>query len=247
MIFVLKILRSIKLVFHGDVEHGDNMGHKGDISSGDIQWMTAGSGIIHQEMPKGNSKGQMLGFQLWANLPKSSKMMDPRYRGIKKAEIPIVKTAEGATVRIICGELNGTSGPVKDIVTEPEYFDIELPAGKSFTHFVKENHTVFVYVIDGEAYFDHLRKPFAHDASGVNYFDMRPTCPCSNGSLVLYKKSGNHINVTTVGNSVRFLLVSGKPLNEPIAWYGPIVMNTHEELRQAFQELKEGTFIKNEV
>lgn len=237
-------IETITYVLEGDVEHGDSMGHRGDISSGDIQWMTAGSGIIHQEMPKGNSKGQMLGFQLWANLPRNSKMMDPRYRGIKKNEIPLVTTADGAKVRIICGEINGTKGPVQDIMTDPEYLDVELPAGKSFTHLVKENHTVFAYVIDGEAYFDHIRKPFAHDAIGANYFDMHAPCPCGNGTLVLYKKSGNHITVTTTDRSVRFLLVSGKPLNEPIAWYGPIVMNSQEELRQAFQEFNDGTFIK---
>lgn len=238
-------METITYVLEGDVEHGDSMGHKGDISSGDIQWMTAGSGIIHQEMPKGNSKGQMLGFQLWANLPSHSKMMDPRYRGIKKNEIPVVKTPDGAIVRIISGSVDGTTGPVTDIMTEPEYLDIELPAHKSFTHLVKDNHTLFAYVIDGEAYFDHSRKPFSHDASGVNYFDMRSPCPCSNGTLVLFKRRGTHVTITTNQHSVRFLLISGKPLNEPIAWYGPIVMNTHEELRKAFQEYNDGTFIKH--
>lgn len=236
-------IETITYVLEGDVEHGDSMGHKGDISGGDVQWMTAGSGIIHQEMPKGNRKGEMLGFQLWANLPRHSKMMDPRYRGIKKKDIPVV-SQDGATIRIICGEINGTKGPVQDVVIEPEYFDVELAAGKTFTHSVKNNHTVFAYVIDGEAYFDHIRTPFAHDASGVNYFDMRSPCPCHNGTLILYHKTGTHITVTTVNHSVRFLLVSGRPLNEPVAWYGPIVMNTHAELRQAFQEFEEGTFIK---
>lgn len=237
-------IETITYVLEGDVEHGDSMGHRGDISSGDVQWMTAGSGIIHQEMPKGNSRGQMFGFQLWANLPSHSKMMDPRYRGIRKKEIPVVTTNDGATVRIISGEINGTKGPVQDIITEPEYFDIELKPGKSFSHLVKKDHTVFAYVIDGEAYFDHARMPFAHDASGVNYFDMRSPCPCRDGTFVLYKKGGTHVTVTTVNHAVRFLLITGKPLNEPIAWYGPIVMNTHAELRQAFQEFEEGTFIK---
>ena len=121
--------------------------------------------------------------------------MDPRYRGIKKNEIPVVRTSDGASVRIICGEIDGTKGPVQDILTQPEYLDVELPAGKSFTHMVDANHTVFAYVIDGEAYFDHIRQPFAHDASGVNYFDMRSPCPCGNGSLILYKKGGTHITV----------------------------------------------------
>lgn len=238
-------METITYVLEGDVEHGDSMGHKGDISSGDVQWMTAGSGIIHQEMPKGNSKGQMLGFQLWANLPSHSKMMDPRYRGIKKNEIPLVTLPDGIKVRIISGELNGTKGPVQDVITNPSYMDIEIPAGKSFTHLVENNHTVFAYVIDGEAYFDHLRKPFAHDASGINYFDMRSPCPCGDGTLILFKRQGTHVTITTDKHSVRFLLVSGKPLNEPIAWYGPIVMNTNEELRIAFQEFNDGTFVKH--
>lgn len=238
-------IETITYVLDGDIEHGDSMGHKGDISGGDVQWMTAGSGIIHQEMPKGNSKGQMLGFQLWANLPAHSKMMDPRYRGIRKNEIPIVLTQDGAQVRIICGEINGTKGPVQDIVTDPEYMDVELPAGKSFTHIVKDGHTVFAYVIDGEAFFDHIRKPFAHDAIGDNYFDMKSPCPCRDGTLVLYKKRGTHVTVTTDKHSVRFLLVSGRPLKEPVAWYGPIVMNTHAELRKAFEEFNEGTFIRH--
>lgn len=235
-------IETITYVLEGDVEHGDSMGHKGDISSGEVQWMTAGSGIIHQEMPKGNSKGQMLGFQLWANLPSHSKMMDPRYRGIKKNEIPVVSMPDGTKVRIICGEINGVKGPVQDIMTNPEYMDVELLAGKSFTHVVKEGYTVFAYVIDGEAYFDHIRTPFTHDATGDNYFDMKSPCPCCDGSLVLYKKNGTYVTITTHQHSARFLLISGKPLNEPIAWYGPIVMNTHEQLRQAFQEFQDGTF-----
>ena len=237
-------IETITYVLYGDVEHGDSMGNKGDISSGDVQWMTAGSGIIHQEMPKGNRKGQMLGFQLWANLPADSKMMQPRYRGIKRNDIPLIKTADGASIKIICGEINGVRGPVQDIMTDPEYLDIELPAGKIFHHTVKADHTVFAYVIDGEAYFDTKRTPFAHNAAGVNYFDMCPTCPCSDGTLVLYENAGAQLNITTQKQAVRFLLVSGKPLREPIAWHGPIVMNTHEELRTAFREYKEGTFVK---
>lgn len=237
-------IETITYVLEGDVEHGDSLGHQGDISSGDVQWMTAGSGIIHQEMPKGNNKGQMLGFQLWVNLPAHLKMMDPQYRGIKKNEIPLVVTHEGASVRVICGEVEGIKGPIQNIVTNPEYLDVEIPAGKSFTHYVNGDHTVLAYVIDGEAYFDSIRIPFAHEAAGINYFDMRSPCPCNNGTLVLYEKTGTYITITADKNSVRFLLASGKPLNEPIAWYGPIVMNTHEELRKAFQEFKDGTFVK---
>ncbi len=236
-------IETITYVLDGDVEHGDSMGNKGDISAGDVQWMTAGSGIIHQEMPKGNRKGQMLGFQLWANLPARSKMMAPHYRGIKHTEIPIITTPSGAKVRIICGEVNGTKGPVQGIAIDPEYLDVEIPRGKSFTHAINPEHTVFAYVIDGEAFFDRARTPFEHEAVGVNYFDMQPPCPCGDGTLVLFG-AGTNITVNADKHSVRFLLISGKPLNEPIAWYGPIVMNTREELRKAFQEYQDGTFVK---
>ncbi len=238
-------METITYVLDGDVEHGDSMGNQGIISAGDVQWMTAGSGIIHQEMPKGNRIGEMLGFQLWANLPAHSKMMEPRYRDVKRNDIPVIKTPEGATIRIICGSINGTQGPVQDIITEPEYLDVTLPAGKTFTHPVKSSHTVFAYVIDGDAYFDPARIPFAHDAAGINYFDMKPPCSCGNGTLVLYEIGGTNITVTTDKHDVRFLLISGKPLNEPIAWYGPIVMNTHAELRLAFEEYQDGTFVKS--
>lgn len=237
-------IETITYVLDGDVEHGDSLGNQGNISTGDIQWMTAGSGIIHQEMPKGNRKGQMLGFQLWANLPARLKMIPPRYRDVKRKEIPLITTMDGATVRVICGNINGTEGPIKDIVTEPEYFDVELSAGKTFVHPVQPGHNVLAYVIDGEAYFDPTRTPFAYDVAGVNYFDMQAPCACTDGSLILYEREGANVTVTTDKRSVRFLLISGKPLNEPIAWYGPIVMNTHAELRQAFQEYQDGTFIK---
>ena len=140
--------------------------------------------------------------------------------------------------------MEGTSGPVQDILTQPEYLDVTLPANKTFTHAVKADHTVLAYVIDGEAYFDSCRAPFAHDAAGENYFDMKPPIACGNGTIALYEKGGTAITVTTDKNAVRFLLVSGKPLNEPIAWYGPIVMNTQAELRDAFREYKDGTFVK---
>lgn len=237
-------IETITYVLDGDIEHGDSMGNQGDITSGDVQWMTAGSGIIHQEMPKGNAKGQMFGFQLWANLPEKYKMMEPRYRDVKAKTIPMVKTSEGAQIKIICGKVNGTKGPVQDIVTNPEYLDIEIPSGKTFTHAVKPEHNVLIYVIEGSAYFDPSRTPFSYDAAGINYFDMKPPCSCADGSLILYERKGSKIAVTTDRQSVRFLLMSGKPINEPIAWYGPIVMNTHEELRQAFLEYRDGTFVK---
>jgi redox-sensitive bicupin YhaK (pirin superfamily) len=240
-------IETITYVLDGDVEHGDSLGNKGNIGAGDVQWMNAGSGIIHQEMPKGNYKGEMLGFQLWCNLPARNKMMSPRYQEIKNQTIPLVTTTEGAKVKIICGSLNGVVGPAKDIMSDPEYLDIEIPAGKTFRHTVNPNHNVLAYVIDGEAYFDEVRTPFGHAAIGDNYFDMTPPCSCKNGTLVLYERGGNSIAITTDKSSVRCLLFSGQPLNEPIAWYGPIVMNSQAELRQAFQEYRDGTFIKEKA
>jgi redox-sensitive bicupin YhaK (pirin superfamily) len=238
-------IETITYVLEGDVEHGDSMGNRGNISSGDVQWMTAGSGIIHQEMPKGNYKGEMLGFQLWANLPASSKMMQPRYREIKRDSIPIVTTQDGARIRIICGEVNGTKGPAQDIIADPIFLDVELAAGKCFIHEVNPEHTVFAYVIDGEAYFDKMRDPYSHEGAGKNYFAMTPPSPCKNRTFVLYERGGDHIGVSTDIHAVRFLLIAGKPLNEPVAWYGPIVMNTQQELQQAFAEFESGTFIRD--
>jgi len=237
-------IETITYVLDGDVEHGDSLGNRGVISPGDVQWMTAGSGIIHQEMPKGDRKGRMWGFQLWSNLPARHKMMDPRYREVKQTAIPHVKTPDGATVRVICGEVAGVQGPVREIVTDPEYLDVSMPAGRTFTHPTKAGHTVFAYVIEGEGYFDPGRDPFAREAVGENYFDMAPSCTCGEGTLVLYGP-GNSIVVSTENRPMRFLLVAGKPLKEPVAWYGPIVMNTKEELRTAFREYEQGTFVKH--
>ncbi len=240
-------IETITYVLDGDVEHQDSMGNKGIIHSGDVQWMTAGSGIIHQEMPQGSPTGRMWGFQLWANLSRADKMMDPRYREVAAKQIPAVKTAEGATVRIICGKVGDVQGPVQEIVTDPEYLDVSLPAGKSFTHAVKPGYTVFAYVVEGEGYFDSGRNAFDRQNVSENYFDMTPSCVCKEGDIALYEPAGNTVVVTTDKKSVRFLLVSGKPLKEPVAWYGPIVMNTQEELKTAFQEFQNGTFIKGEA
>ncbi len=237
-------IETITYVLDGDVEHQDSLGNRGVIRPGDVQWMTAGSGIIHQEMPKGSPKGRMWGFQLWANLPRRQKMMDPRYREVTAAQIPTVKTAEGATVRIICGRIGEVQGPVREVMTDPEYLDVSLPAGKSFTHPVKAGYTLFAYVVEGEGYFDPGRNPFGREAVGENYFDMQPPCACKEGDIALYEPAGNTVLVTTDKTPVRFLLVSGQPLKEPVAWYGPIVMNTQEELRDAFDEFQAGTFIK---
>ncbi|NWF56599.1 MAG: pirin family protein [Syntrophaceae bacterium] len=238
-------IETITYVLDGKVEHGDSMGNKGIISSGDVQWMTAGRGIIHQEMPKGTSSGLMGGFQLWANLPASQKMMDPRYREVKHSQIPEVSLDSGTEVKIICGKVNRVSGPVKDIVTDPEYLDVTVPAKTSFTHPVKTGHTAFAYVIEGKGYFDQERNSFKHEMMGRNYFDFQRECLLGEETLALYERSGDQILVTTEDSPVRFLLVSGKPIEEPVAWYGPIVMNTQEELRIAFDEYQKGTFIKH--
>jgi len=236
-------IETITYVLRGDVEHGDSMGNKGVITSGDMQWMTAGSGIIHQEMPKGDGTGLMEGFQLWANLPRSHKMMDPRYRDIKSSQVPEVVLESGARVKVICGSVAGRQGPVRDIVIEPEYLDVSLPARAEFVHGTPRGHTVFAYVIAGEGVFCNEKNPFAYDAVGENYFDMKRDPFIHNGTAVLFG-DGERVTVSAQGEPVRFLLVSGKPIGEPVAWYGPIVMNTEEELETAFDEYRNGTFIR---
>jgi len=219
-------IETITYVLEGDVEHGDSLGNKGVIGSGDVQWMTAGSGIVHQEMPKGDDRGRMYGFQLWANLPSGQKMMDPRYRDITAQQIPEVQLSNGATVKIIAGEVSGVQGPVADIVIDPEYVDVTVPANSAFIHPTKRGHTVFAYVIEGRGCFGGEKNTFV-----------------GNGSLVSFD-DGEEIVASTGEHTVRFLLVSGKPIGEPVAWYGPVVMNSQEELRIAFEEYKRGTFIK---
>ncbi len=237
-------IETITYVLKGDVEHGDSMGNKGVISSGDVQWMTAGSGIIHQEMPKGDSKGRMFGFQLWANLPKSRKMMAPRYRDVKRKQIPEVVLANGTKVRIICGRVKDQEGPVRDIVIDPEYIDVTVPARSEFIHPTKRGHTVFAYVIEGKGYFCKEKNPFSYEVETTHYFDMQRDPFVRNENLVLFDE-GDQVVVTTEKEAVRFLLMSGRPIGEPVAWYGPIVMNTEEELRIAFEEYQKGTFIKH--
>ncbi|NHK30182.1 MAG: pirin family protein [Asgard group archaeon] len=217
---------TITYMIEGKVEHKDSLGNSGVIESGDVQWMTAGSGIIHQEMPK-QYEGKMMGFQLWSNLPASNKMMDPRYRDVLKNQIPEITINDKTRAKIICGKIGETIGPVTDIVTDPEYFDISIDKGGSFSHDVKENHTVFAFVFEGAAFFDSKQKK-----------------PVSTGEVVLYDK-GEAVKIYTKDQSVKFLLISGKPLNEPVAWYGPIVMNTESELQLAFQEYRNETFIKH--
>jgi len=237
-------IETITYVLTGDVEHGDSMGNQGIISSGDVQWMTAGSGIVHQEMPQGNAQGVMDGFQLWANLPKSHKMMAPRYRDVKSRTIPEVVLPNGAKIRIICGRVGEVAGPVQDVVIDPEYLDVTVPPGAEFLHPTRRGHTVFAYVIEGKGYFCKEKRPFSHEVEGRNYFDMEWEAFVGNEMLVLFG-DGDQVMVTTEAEPVRFLLISGKPIGEPVAWYGPIVMNTEAELEVAFEEYRQGTFIKS--
>jgi len=237
-------IETITYILHGKVEHGDSLGNKGVIDSGDVQWMTAGSGIIHQEMPKGDAGGRMEGFQLWANLPAKQKMMPPRYRDVHSDDIPVIHLDNGVTLKIICGTVNAVSGPVHDIMIEPEYLDITIPPQTVYEHSCRPGDTVFAYVIAGQGYFCKEKKPFSYVTEGENYFDMETDPVAVNGALILFE-DGNSVHIETGAEPIRFLLISGKPLNEPIAWYGPIVMNTQEELRLAFVEYEEGTFLKN--
>ena len=236
-------IETITYVLRGDVVHGDSMGNTGIITSGDVQWMTAGSGIIHQEMPKGDAHGSMSGFQLWANLPAAYKMIDPRYRDVKRAQIPELTMENGVKIKIICGTVGNSQGPVRDIVIDPEYLDITVPQRAVFVHPTKRGHTVFAYVFEGKGYFCQEKKPFAYEVEGENYFDIKREPFADNGTIVLFD-NGDEVMVTTEDEPVRFLLITGKPIKEPVAWYGPIVMNTQEELRIAFEEYDKGTFIK---
>jgi len=235
-------IETITYMLAGEVEHGDSMGNKGTIRAGDVQWMTAGSGIIHQEMPKGDAGGRMWGFQLWANLPASHKMMSPRYREVSSVDIPEIIYENGTKIRVICGNIGGTEGPVKDIVTEPEYLDVTIQPNSIFTHRVQEGNTVFAYVIEGEGFFDETRSSHVYKVEGDN--DLRREDLIGNERLVLYD-DGDEVHVLTADIPVRFLLISGKPIKEPVAWQGPIVMNFQEEVRTAFDEYNNGTFIKD--
>jgi redox-sensitive bicupin YhaK (pirin superfamily) len=239
-------IETITYVLSGDVEHGDSMGNKGIITSGDVQWMTAGSGVIHQEMPKGDSDGRMLGFQLWANLPASQKMIDPRYRDVRSSQIPEVTLDNGVSIKIICGRVGDTEGPVRDIVIDPEYIDVTVPPQTTYRHPTKSGHNVFAYVIEGKGFFCKEKKPFSYEVQGTNYFDMKREPFLDNETLILFG-DGEEFFVSTEEEQARFLLMSGKPIGEPVAWYGPVVMNTQEELRVAFDEYREGTFVKHNV
>ena len=237
-------IETITYMIRGTAEHGDSMGNRGVIGPGDVQWMTAGSGVIHQEMPKGGTDGRMGGFQLWANLPAAQKMMDPRYRDVKKADIPEVALPGGVMARVICGAVGKTRGPVRDIVIDPEYIDVAMPPRAEFVHPTKAGHTVIAYVFEGQGCFSDEPGPSSYNIEPASYFDLEWRPLLGDTSVILFG-DGSRIKVTTVDSPVRFLLISGRPLGEPVAWRGPIVMNTQEELQTAFREYRTQTFIKH--
>jgi redox-sensitive bicupin YhaK (pirin superfamily) len=237
-------IETITYVLAGTVEHGDSMGNHGAIAAGDVQWMTAGRGIIHQEMPKGDAAGRMHGFQLWANLPSSLKMTAPRYQEVKAADVPDIKDDDGTQVRVVCGSFWGTRGPVDGIAADPIYLDVSVPPGRRKTLPVETTRHAFAYVFEGSGSFRDASAPFGvlteRGDPGLETVVREDT---GNRSLVVFDQ-GDEVVVQAGDEGIRFLLVSGKPLAEPVAWYGPIVMNTREELRQAINELNDGTFIK---
>jgi quercetin 2,3-dioxygenase len=236
-------IETITYVLAGTVEHGDSLGNRGTISAGDVQWMTAGRGIIHQEMPKGDSLGRMHGFQLWGNLPASQKMTAPRYQEVKAADIPEVTADDGTHVRVVCGEFWGAKGPVDGVAADPVYLDVSVPPGRRKALPVAVEHSAFAYVFGGSGRFCNASAPLAVPTESVRWLDTNPPSEADNRSLVLFNR-GDEIEVEAGQDGMRFLLVSGAPIAEPVAWYGPIVMNTQEELQQAFSELKKGTFLK---
>jgi quercetin 2,3-dioxygenase len=236
-------IETITYVLAGTVEHGDSMGNRGAITAGDVQWMTAGRGIIHQEMPRGDPDGRMHGFQLWGNLPSSLKMTAPRYQDVKAVNIPVITDDDETRIRVVCGSFWGATGPVTGIAADPIYLDVSVPAGKRKSLPVETTRQAFAYVFAGTGKFCNASGPLAVPTEGVGWADTALPTGAENHSLVLFG-TGDEVTVQAGDEGVRFLLVSGKPIREPVAWYGPIVMNTQEELRQAFEELDRGTFLK---
>jgi redox-sensitive bicupin YhaK (pirin superfamily) len=237
-------IETITYVLAGEVAHGDSLGNKGRMTAGDVQWMTAGSGILHQEMPKGDERGRMHGFQLWANLPASLKMTDPRYQDIPSNAIPEVTEDDGTKARIICGEFWGKTGPVEGVAADPRYVDISVPPFKRKRIKVETTRNAFAYVFAGAGSFSDASEPQAVLTESAVDPNAQAVYDANNHSLVLFDR-GDEIVVQAGPEGIRFLLVSGKPLEEPVAWYGPIVMNTQEELRQAMAELHNGSFIRH--
>jgi redox-sensitive bicupin YhaK (pirin superfamily) len=238
-------IETITYVLAGMVEHGDSMGNRGTIAAGDVQWMTAGRGIIHQEMPKGDQTGRMHGFQLWANLPASLKMTAPRYQEVKAQEIPVITDDDGTQVRVVCGTFWGASGPVDGIAADPIYLDVSVPTGRRKSLPVETTRHAFAYVFAGTGKFCNASGPLAVPTEGVGWTDTEPPAEAADRALVLFDR-GDEVEVQAGDEGIRFLLVSGQPLEEPVAWYGPIVMNTQEQLRRAFEELQQGTFLKQD-
>jgi redox-sensitive bicupin YhaK (pirin superfamily) len=236
-------IETITYVLAGSVEHGDSLGNRGSLGAGDVQWMTAGRGIMHQEMPKGDPAGQMHGFQLWANLPSSLKMTAPRYQDVAAADIPDVVDDDGTRVRVVCGEFWGKKGPVEGVAADPRYIDVSVPPGRRKRLAVDRTNHAFAYVFAGSGTFRDASAPQAIVTEQVDGATRRSLPDeTENRSLVLFDR-GDEVVVQARDHGIRFLLVSGKPIEEPVAWYGPIVMNTNRELQQAINELRNGTFI----
>ncbi len=235
-------IETVTYVLAGSVEHGDSMGNRGVIGPGDVQWMTAGGGIIHQEMPKGDATGRMYGFQLWLNLPRALKMTPPRYQGVPAGQIPRVEDDDGSVVRVVCGRFQATRGPVEGVAAEPTYLDVTLPPEARKTFAAPAGHHAFAYVFEGAARFCHASGPLAVPTEASGWSDTSPPALAENRTLVVFGE-GDEVEVEAGETGTRFLLVHGRPLGEPVAWYGPIVMNTQEELQQAFRELDAGTFL----
>jgi len=237
-------IETITYVLAGSVEHGDSLGNRGNLQAGDVQWMTAGRGILHQEMPQGDTNGRMHGFQLWANLPSSLKMTAPRYQDVKAAEIPEIVDDDGTRVRIVCGDFWGRRGPVEGVAADPRYLDVSVPPGKRKTLPVELERHAFAYVFEGSGSFRAASPQhgvLTEKTNGKSETLVREQT--GNRSLVLFD-SGDEVTVQAGDDGIRFLLVSGKPIEEPVAWYGPIVMNNEAELQRAFSELRAGTFIR---
>ncbi len=237
-------IETITYVLAGSVEHGDSIGNEGIITPGDVQWMTAGSGIFHQEMPQGDIDGRMHGFQLWANLPSALKMTEPRYQEINSVDIPVVIDDDGTKARIISGSFMGARGPVEGIEADPVYVDISIPPGKQKILPVALTHHAFAYVFTGSGEFHNASTPQAVPTEDLQTEEIRYSTAAENRSLILFDR-GDSVAVQAGEEGMRFLLVSGRPLQEPVAWHGPIVMNTQEELMQAVDDLQNGTFIRN--
>ena len=235
-------IETITYVLAGSVNHGDSLGNSGTLAAGDVQWMTAGSGILHQEMPKGDPNGRMHGFQLWANLPSSQKMTKPRYQDIGAKEIPELMDDDGTRIRVVCGNFRGKTGPVEGIAADPQYLDVWVPPGKRKILPVETFRHTFAYIFDGSGNFRDASAPQGVQTELVGSVNSKPA-ELGNRSMILFDK-GDEVSAQAGEKGMRFLLVSGKPIKEPIAWYGPIVMNTQEEIKQAMNDLRNDTFIK---